>query len=93
MDVFDFLYIGTGNGVISERTWSSVFVCSNILTGVLQVLWGVLKIARFMKFIPRAVMIGFANALAILIFSAQIQYIFGYRTYVSNCCPWGMGNF
>ncbi|MEK5068274.1 SulP family inorganic anion transporter [Sporosarcina sp. FSL K6-1508] len=36
-----------------------------------------LKIARFIKFIPRAVMMGFVNALAILIFSAQIQYIFG----------------
>ncbi|HJF34051.1 MAG TPA: hypothetical protein K8V56_20000 [Sporosarcina psychrophila] len=49
---------------------------ATILTGVLQVPWGMLKIARFIKFIPRAVIMGFVNALAILIFSAQIQYIF-----------------
>lgn len=46
---------------------------ATILTGVLQTLFGVLKLARFMKFIPRAVMIGFVNALAILIFMAQLE--------------------
>ena len=46
---------------------------ATILTGVLQILFGVLKLARFMKFIPRAVMIGFVNALAILIFMAQLE--------------------
>lgn len=46
---------------------------ATILTGILQILFGVLKLARFMKFIPRAVMIGFVNALAILIFMAQLE--------------------
>lgn len=46
---------------------------ATILTGVLQILFGVLKLARFMKFIPRSVMIGFVNALAILIFMAQLE--------------------
>lgn len=41
---------------------------ATILTGVIQVILGISKIARLMKFIPRSVMIGFVNALAILIF-------------------------
>lgn len=40
-------------------------------------LLGVFKIAKLLKFIPRSVMIGFVNALAILIFKAQIPHIFG----------------
>lgn len=52
-------------------------LAATILTGVIQVLFGVFKIARLMKFIPRAVMIGFVNALAILIFMAQIPHILG----------------
>src|SRR5690606_12070109 len=50
---------------------------ATILTGILQLIFGFLKIARFMKFIPRAVMIGFVNSLAILIFTAQVPFIFG----------------
>ncbi|PAF34937.1 sulfate permease [Terribacillus saccharophilus] len=50
---------------------------TTILTGVLQLLFGILGIARFMKFIPRSVMIGFVNALAILIFMAQVPHFIG----------------
>ncbi|ESU31584.1 sulfate transporter [Bacillus sp. 17376] len=48
-----------------------------ILTGVIQILFGVFKLARFMKFIPRSVMIGFVNALAILIIIAQLEQFTG----------------
>jgi len=50
---------------------------ATILTGVFQVLFGVFKIAKLMKFIPRAVMIGFVNSLAILIFMAQVPHFIG----------------
>ncbi|WP_449621780.1 SulP family inorganic anion transporter [Robertmurraya sp. Marseille-Q9965] len=50
---------------------------ATILTGIIQILFGVFKIARLMKFIPRAVMIGFVNALAILIFMAQVPHFIG----------------
>ncbi|NEY70852.1 SulP family inorganic anion transporter [Bacillus mesophilus] len=50
---------------------------ATILTGVLQIIFGLLKLARFMKFIPRSVMVGFVNALAILIFSAQLPHFVG----------------
>ncbi|NCT39575.1 SulP family inorganic anion transporter [Bacillus sp. EB93] len=52
-------------------------LAATILTGVIQVIFGVFKIARFMKFIPRAVMIGFVNSLAILIFMAQVPHFLG----------------
>jgi len=53
---------------------------ATILTGVLQIIWGYLKVAKIMRFIPRAVMMGFVNALAILIFMAQVEFIFGVST-------------
>lgn len=50
---------------------------ATLLTGVIQILFGVLKVARLMKFIPNAVMIGFVNSLAILIFMAQVPHFIG----------------
>jgi len=58
-----------------EYLWATT-----ILTGVIQLLFGILKIARFMKFIPRSVMVGFVNALAILIFMAQVPHFVGIST-------------
>lgn len=48
---------------------------ATMLTGILQILFGVFKLGRQMKYIPRAVMIGFVNALAILIFMAQLPQL------------------
>jgi SulP family sulfate permease len=45
---------------------------TTILTGVIQVIAGVLKLGRVMRFVSRSVMTGFVNALAILIFLAQV---------------------
>ena len=50
-------------------------IATVILGGILQILFGVLGVAKLMRFIPRSVMVGFVNALAILIFSAQIPYL------------------
>jgi SulP family sulfate permease len=50
---------------------------ATILTGIIQIFFGVFKVARVMKFIPRAVMIGFVNALAIMIFMAQVPHFLG----------------
>lgn len=53
---------------------------ATILTGIIQVVFGVLKVAKIMKFVPRSVMIGFVNSLAILIFMAQIPHFIGIST-------------
>ena len=52
-------------------------LAATILTGIIQILFGVFKIARLMKFIPNAVMIGFVNSLAILVFIAQTPHFIG----------------
>ncbi|WP_273849894.1 SulP family inorganic anion transporter [Guptibacillus spartinae] len=52
-------------------------LAATILTGVIQFFLGVFKLARFMKFVPRSVMIGFVNSLAILIFTAQLPHFSG----------------
>ncbi len=48
-----------------------------VLGGVLQVVLGLLGVARLMRFIPRSVMVGFVNSLAILIFLAQVPHLVG----------------
>jgi sulfate permease, SulP family len=53
---------------------------ATLLTGIIQIIFGILKIAKLMKFIPNAVMIGFANSLAILIFMAQVPHFIGIST-------------
>ncbi len=50
-------------------------VATVLLAGVLQVALGLAGVARLMRFIPRSVMVGFVNALAILIFLAQVPHL------------------
>ena len=52
-------------------------IATVILAGIFQVGLGLIGIAKLMRFIPRSVMIGFVNALAILIFMAQLPELLG----------------
>lgn len=47
-------------------------LAATLLTGVIQILAGVLKMGGLMRFVSRSVVTGFVNALAILIFMAQL---------------------
>ncbi|MET9565871.1 SulP family inorganic anion transporter [Streptomyces tauricus] len=47
-------------------------IAAVILAGIIQVALGALGVAKLMRFVPRSVMVGFVNALAILIFMAQV---------------------
>ncbi|MFJ6615513.1 SulP family inorganic anion transporter [Streptomyces sp. NPDC091289] len=47
-------------------------IAAVILAGVIQIVLGALGVAKLMRFVPRSVMVGFVNALAILIFMAQV---------------------
>ena len=87
-------FVGGRPGMISAATGSMALLmvplvkehglqyllAATILTGVIQLVFGVCKIAKLMKFIPRAVMIGFVNSLAILIFMAQVPHFLGIST-------------
>ena len=48
---------------------------ATFLTGIFQVIFGVLKLGRQMRYVPRAVMVGYINALAVLIFLAQLPQL------------------
>ncbi|MGM0450074.1 MAG: SulP family inorganic anion transporter [Pseudomonadota bacterium] len=47
-------------------------LAATLLTGVLQIIAGYLRLADLMRFVSRSVVTGFVNALAILIFMAQL---------------------
>ncbi|MGY3703797.1 sulfate permease [Vagococcus martis] len=50
-------------------------IAATILTGIFQFILGYLNIHKIMKYIPKSVMIGFVNGLAISIFLAQVQQL------------------
>ncbi|WP_067727697.1 SulP family inorganic anion transporter [Oceanobacillus damuensis] len=84
-------FVGGRPGMISAATGAMALVmvdlianhglqyllAATILTGVIQILFGVFKLAKVMKFVPRSVMVGFVNALAIMIFMAQLPHFEG----------------
>ncbi|WP_407548483.1 SulP family inorganic anion transporter [Streptomyces sp. Pv4-95] len=47
-------------------------IATVVLAGVFQIVLGLLGVAELMRFVPRSVMVGFVNALGILLFTAQI---------------------
>ena len=51
------------------------FIATVLLAGVLQIALAALGVAKLQRFIPRSVMIGFVNALGILIFTAQLEHL------------------
>ncbi|MDT8385867.1 MAG: SulP family inorganic anion transporter [Gammaproteobacteria bacterium] len=52
-------------------------LAATLLTGVLQIIAGYLKLGSLMRFVSRSVVTGFVNALAILIFMAQLPELTG----------------
>ncbi len=58
-------------------------LAATVLTGVLQIIAGYLKLGVLMRFVSRSVVTGFVNALAILIFMAQLPELtnVGWQTY------------
>lgn len=66
-------------------------LAATLLTGVLQIIAGYFQLGRFMSFVPRAVVVGFVNALAILIFSAQLPELTNVTWHVYALCAVGLG--
>lgn len=60
---------------VARRYGMDYFIATVILAGVFQLVLGALGVAKLMRFIPRSVMVGFVNALAILIFTAQLPHL------------------
>ncbi|ALN83114.1 SulP family inorganic anion transporter [Lysobacter antibioticus] len=63
---------------------------ATILAGILQILAGALRLNTLMRFVSRSVVIGFVNALAILIFLAQLPELIGVPWPVYAVCAAGL---
>jgi SulP family sulfate permease len=69
--------IGLVVAPLSREYGLDYLIAAVILGGVLQIVLSVIGVAKLMRFIPRSVMVGFVNALAILIFTSQLPYLLG----------------
>ena len=84
-------FVGGRSGLISAATGAMALVlvslmadhglqyvlAATILTGLIQLVLGWLGVANLMRFIPNSVMLGFVNALGIMIFMTQLPYLTG----------------
>ncbi len=84
-------FVGGRPGLISAATGAMALVlvtlmadhgleyvlAATILTGIIQFILGLFGVANLMRFIPNAVMLGFVNALGIMIFITQMPYLIG----------------
>jgi sulfate permease, SulP family len=65
-------------GIIAKHGVSGLFVCT-MMAGVLLILMGITGLGSAVKFIPRPVVLGFTNGIAVLIASTQIRDFFGLK--------------
>lgn len=63
-------------GIVQKHGIDGLYMCT-MMAGVLLVLLGVSGLGTAVKFIPRPVVIGFTNGIAVLIASTQVKDFFG----------------
>lgn len=66
-------------------------LAATLLTGVLQIVAGYLRLGELMRFVSRSVVTGFVNALAILIFMAQLPELTNVTWHVYAMTAAGLG--
>lgn len=66
-------------------------LAASLLTGVIQIFAGYLKLGSLMRFVSHSVVTGFVNALAILIFMAQLPELTGVTWHVYAMTAAGLG--
>lgn len=98
-------FVGGRTGMISAATGAMALVmvtlvkehgleyllAATLLTGVFQIILAYLGIAKLMSFVARAVVVGFVNALAILIFMAQLPELTNVTWHVYALTAAGLG--
>src|ERR1700731_453847 len=65
-------------GIVARHGLDGLFMCT-LMAGVLLVIFGVTGLGATVKFIPRPVVVGFTNGIAIIIASTQIKDFFGLK--------------
>ncbi|MGQ7244530.1 SulP family inorganic anion transporter [Salinicola sp. V024] len=66
-------------------------LAATLLTGVIQIVFGYLRLGELMRFVSRSVVTGFVNALAILIFMAQLPELTNVTWHVYAMTAAGLG--
>jgi SulP family sulfate permease len=66
-------------GILARYGFNGLLLCT-MMAGVMLILLGATGLGMAVKFIPRPVIVGFTNGIAILIASTQIKDFFGLRT-------------
>lgn len=98
-------FVGGRSGMISAATGAMALLmvtlvkehgleyllAATVLTGVLQIIAGYLKLGNLMRFVSRSVVTGFVNALAILIFMAQLPELTNVTWHVYAMTLGGLG--
>ena len=98
-------FIGGRPGMISAATGAMALLmvtlvkqhgleyllAATLLTGLIQILMGYLKLGSLMSFVSRSVVTGFVNALAILIFLAQLPELTNVTWHVYAMTAAGLG--
>src|SRR5271156_6710382 len=65
-------------GIVARYGLDGLFMCT-MMAGVILVILGVTGLGTAVKFIPRPVVVGFTNGIAVIIASTQIKDFFGIR--------------
>ena len=65
-------------GIVARHGVDGLFVCT-LMAGILLVILGATGLGSAVRFIPRPVVVGFTNGIAVLIASTQIRDFFGLR--------------
>src|SRR3954466_8701784 len=65
-------------GIVAKHGVDGLFVCT-LMAGVILVILGATGMGSAVRFIPRPVVVGFTNGIAVLIASTQIRDFFGLR--------------
>lgn len=98
-------FVGGRPGMISAATGAMALVmvslvkdyglqyllAATVLTGVIQIIAGIIKLDSLMRFVSKSVVTGFVNALAILIFLAQIPELINVTWHVYALTAAGLG--
>src|SRR6202790_3364356 len=63
-------------GIVAKYGLDGLFMCT-MMAGVLLVILGITGLGTAVKFIPRPVVVGFTNGIAVIIASTQIKDFFG----------------
>src|SRR5579859_1137090 len=65
-------------GIVAKHGVDGLFMCT-LLAGVILLILGATGLGTAVKFIPRPVVVGFTNGIAVIIASTQIKDFFGLR--------------